>query len=265
MPTTCTVVSRLADAAKNIAEPPITFSALPNGVSTESRATDPTTSTVMWRRVRGEMVRSSAERWSHALGSGDAEHRETVAQNDTTRVREEKPRMHDRGRLIEHMMLVIPGVHQLRRVVQIACHAMRLQRLGGAGEHWRKVQQRLDQLSLLGLDERIKVDVARNERRRINVADAKNPAQARVRHLDVIDRILLRLRAREIDVEHQLRLGLSHREEVAHRIAADVGEQLLERDDGPRALGELHFLSVAHELYEIVQDVVGIAFRDPDR
>ena len=37
----------LADAEKNVPEPPSTLSALPNGVSTESSATEPTTRTVI--------------------------------------------------------------------------------------------------------------------------------------------------------------------------------------------------------------------------
>src|SRR5258708_4577192 len=43
MPTIFTGARWLALAAKKLAEPPRTFSALPNGVSTESRATEPTT------------------------------------------------------------------------------------------------------------------------------------------------------------------------------------------------------------------------------
>src|SRR3954454_9262771 len=46
-PTTETSVSRLAAAAKYVALPPSRFSRTPKGVSTESRATLPTTSTLM--------------------------------------------------------------------------------------------------------------------------------------------------------------------------------------------------------------------------
>src|SRR5580765_7231316 len=42
-PTSWTPQRWLADAEKNVADPPRTSSALPNGVSTESRATEPTT------------------------------------------------------------------------------------------------------------------------------------------------------------------------------------------------------------------------------
>src|SRR5262245_66032547 len=40
----------LADAEKNVPDPPRTLSALPNGVSTESSATEPTTRTLMLRK-----------------------------------------------------------------------------------------------------------------------------------------------------------------------------------------------------------------------
>src|SRR4051812_8965455 len=129
MPTTCTGVSRLADAAKKVADPPITFSAFPKGVSTESRATDPTTSTVMRLLVRVRGDRACATSRSHALWRGDPEHRESVAKDDSARVRQQEPRVHDRRRLIEHVMLVIPCVHQLCGVVQVARDPMRLQRL----------------------------------------------------------------------------------------------------------------------------------------
>ena len=46
-PTSCTGARWLADAEKNVPDPPSTLSALPNGVSTESSATEPTTRTVM--------------------------------------------------------------------------------------------------------------------------------------------------------------------------------------------------------------------------
>src|ERR1700712_2158254 len=158
MPTTCTLVSRLADAAKKVADPPMTFSAFPNGVSTESRATEPTTSTVMLRWVRVEKRCARAVRRSHPVRRGDAEHGESVAQHDAARLREEEPRVHNLRRLAEHMMLVIPGVHQLRGLEEIASHTVRLERLGRAREQRRKVEQRLDELALLGLHEHIEVD-----------------------------------------------------------------------------------------------------------
>src|SRR5213592_901894 len=55
-PTSCTFVRWLADAEKKIADPPRTSSALPNGVSTESSATEPTTS----RDIGGCLIKMSS-------------------------------------------------------------------------------------------------------------------------------------------------------------------------------------------------------------
>ena len=41
-----------------------------------------------------------------------------------------------------------------------------------------------------------------------------------MRHLDVVDRVLLRLRSCEIDIEDQLRVALAHEKEIADRVAA---------------------------------------------
>src|SRR5512139_4059913 len=44
--------------------------------------------------------------------------------------------------------------------------------------------------------------------------------------LHVVDRVLLRLRAREVDVEHELGFGLARGEEEAHRVAPDLVDQV---------------------------------------
>src|ERR1051325_2371524 len=87
MPTSCTGAKWLADAEKNVPEPPSTLSALPKGVSTESSATDPTTRTGIYgllaigywllaaRGGRRPII-------SHAVGGGDAKQRRAVTEHD---------------------------------------------------------------------------------------------------------------------------------------------------------------------------------------
>src|SRR4051812_26696225 len=61
MPTILTGAKWLALAEKKFADPPRTFSALPNGVSTESRATEPTTRSDMWVGGMSSRARSDSD------------------------------------------------------------------------------------------------------------------------------------------------------------------------------------------------------------
>src|SRR5215218_3214145 len=96
-PTNCTGARWLADAEKNVPDPPSTLSAFPNGVSTESSATDPTTRTVMigcwllvvgyWLSVLafGELLLANRQ-WpippSHPLRRRDSQEIESVAEHE---------------------------------------------------------------------------------------------------------------------------------------------------------------------------------------
>ena len=93
---------------------------------------------------------------------------------------------------------------------------------------------------------------------------AQHAADARVRVLHVVDRIVVALRARQVDVEDELRIGLRATQEAAHRVAADLLDQIAQRDVAAGALGELHFLAAAHDRDHLVQHVVRIALRDAD-
>ena len=63
--------------------------------------------------------------------------------------------------------------------------------------------------------------------------DARLPqhrAHARMRVLHVVDGVVLRLRAREVDVEHELGVGLARHEEVAHGVAPRFVDEVAQRD-----------------------------------
>src|SRR5215510_7405576 len=97
----------LADAEKNVPEPPRTLSALPNGVSTESSATEPTTKTLML----GKEVKRTGACSSHPFRSRNAEKIQAVSENELRRAREHQTGLHDRLWLVQHVILVIPEMN----------------------------------------------------------------------------------------------------------------------------------------------------------
>src|SRR3954470_15382968 len=170
-PTNWTGARWLADAEKNVPDPPSTLSALPKGVSTESSATDPTTRTVM-----------GDDGWSHAVRRGDAKDLEAIAQNDLRGPRENEPRPHDRRRLVEDMRLVVPQVDLGGGVVQVARDSVRLEGIRRSSDERREVEQRLHELRLFGKLQYGEVDVVPGDRGHVDLADAEDSRHTRVRH-----------------------------------------------------------------------------------
>src|SRR5438046_10577767 len=107
-PTTCTGWRMDPATLKNTAEPPSASAVSPNGVATESSATDPTTKSDTLHPVRG----------------ADPQEREPVRQHLTHGACEHEPRR--LLRLAEHAVLVIPRVGDPGQPLQIAGDAMRL-------------------------------------------------------------------------------------------------------------------------------------------
>src|SRR5262245_32637539 len=131
MPTRRTGARWLADAEKKVPDPPRTLSALPNGVSTESRATEPTQrmGTGYGMRDAGCGIRDCAVRSAgalHAVGRGDAEERQAGAQHDLRGAGEGQAGARDRLGLTEYVGLVVPQVDAAGEVVQVGHHAVRL-------------------------------------------------------------------------------------------------------------------------------------------
>ena len=77
-------------------------------------------------------------------------------------------------------------------------------------------------------------------------------ANARVRVLDIVDRVLAILAHGEAEVEFHLRVGLGV-EEVTAGVDGNFIEQVRKGDGLARALGHTHDLAVAHELDELHQ------------
>src|SRR5208283_4852620 len=101
-------------------------------------------------------------------------------------------------------------------------------------------------------------------RRRFDARLLEHAAYARVRILHVVDRILLAARARQVDVEGELRIGLAHEKEETHRIAADLVDQIAHRDVVAGTLADLHLLAALHYRDHLVQHVIGITLRNAD-
>ena len=154
-------------------------------------------------------------------------------------------------------------MHFAGEIVQICRDAVWLERTRSVLDHRREIHERLDQLRLLRQLQQREIGITSCDRRRIDLAHTKDPAHPGVRHLDVVDRILLRLRPREIDVEHELRVALPHQKEVPHRIASDLVDEIPHGDVAPGALRDLHLFAAAHHRHHLMQHILRIALRNP--
>src|SRR5256885_7806732 len=108
-PTTCTGWRMDPATLKKTAEPPSASAVSPNGVATESRATDPTTRSDTLHPVRG----------------ADAHQGEAVRQHLAHGARQHEPRR--LLRLAEHAKLVIPRVDHPGQPLQVARDPVRLE------------------------------------------------------------------------------------------------------------------------------------------
>ena len=83
-----------------------------------------------------------------------------------------------------------------------------------------------------------------------------------MRHLHVVDGILLRLRPRQVDIEDERRIALAHEKEPAYGIAAHLFHQLPDGNDGSGSLGELQLLAAAHQRHHLMEHIIRIAGGD---
>src|SRR5919109_5122838 len=111
-PTTWTGCRIAPAALKNTADPPGASAVSPNGVATESRAIEPTTSRLT----------------SHPIGGADPQKTQAVAEHLAHGGREHQARR--LFRLSQHAILVVPPVRQAGQALEIAGEAMGLERAG---------------------------------------------------------------------------------------------------------------------------------------
>src|SRR5439155_1690430 len=122
--------------------------------------------------------------------------------------------------------------------LEISRDAMGFSGSGGALNHGGKVGQLLDQIGFLGLGEDAEISPRGAHARWLAPSDAEDPEHARVRHLDVEHRVLVRLTLGEIDVEDKVRLTTPHQIEVAHRVPSDLFHEIADRHIAARDLVE---------------------------
>src|SRR6266550_1272376 len=127
----------------------------------------------------------------HPVGSCDSKYSESIPQDDLRRSRERKTCARDVLRLSQHMVLVIPKVRQPRRFREIRDYSLRLERCRCTRDDRREIDETLDQLLLFRLTEHAEVDAFARYRVGRNLSHAKDPAHPRVRHLHVVNRVLL--------------------------------------------------------------------------
>src|SRR5439155_10963897 len=131
-PTICTRCRTAPATLKNTAEPPSASAVWPNGVLTESRAIDPTTSRLI----------------SHPIRRADAEQREAVGQHLAHGAREHEARA--LLGLAEHAELVVPAVREARQRLQVPGDAMGLGGGRRAGHEPREVAEGFHEVELPG-------------------------------------------------------------------------------------------------------------------
>src|SRR3954468_1799376 len=80
------------------------------------------------------LLRSSVVCNSHPFRRGDAEKGEPVSQHNLARAREDETRLGDLLRLVQHVRLVIPGVHLAGEIVEVVRDPVRLERRSGVSD-----------------------------------------------------------------------------------------------------------------------------------
>src|SRR5690606_2833748 len=74
--------------------------------------------------------------------------------------------------------------------------------------------------------------------------------------LDVVHRVIGRLRARQVDIEGQLTVGFTHGQEVTGSIAADFVDQVAQGQIGAGPLGDFYLFATTHHGHHLVQHEV---------
>ena len=167
---------------------------------------------------------------------------------------------------------------------------MRRQRIAGVFDHRRILGKARHEREFASADKAREIDCAGIEHIRL----PGQPLVDRLREhradpgmgiLHIVDRVLVGAREREVDIEHELGIGLALDQKKTHRVApapdrliaadalgrraigADAArpvDQIAQGDVRPGALGDLDLLATAHHGHHLVQHVVGKVFRDAD-
>src|SRR5690606_12890207 len=121
----------------------------------------------------------------------------------------------------QELVVVVIRLERLGQLQQVLRHQVRLQQLAGGGQELGPAADRGQQLQGGGAVqvERLRQAVVQVEAQAALGQLPQQAADARVRELHVVHRVVQRLAARQVDVEHQLRIGLARHQEPARGVA----------------------------------------------
>ncbi len=136
------------------------------------------------------------------------------------------------------MAVAVEGREALRKLERVGRDAMRGSALDRLGDLGGEREQQLDQRPLARVQRRaLGVDHRRGRRGEALLADLREHRRdPGVRVLHVVDRVLARLLAREVEVEVYRRVVRAREQVPTRRVDADLGDELIERDELPGAL-----------------------------
>src|SRR5690606_13411480 len=235
-PTTCTGWSSEAATAKCTAEPPSASAVCPKGVNTESSATLPTTSRLIE---------------SHPIRGAYPQQVEAVREHLPRCARKQQARALDGGCLSEDTTTVIPAVGFPGEVLEVVGDAMRLVLACSARNHLGIASEQLEQCHVGGLQH---VDLQGPlDRVGSGTGVAEDAAHSRVRHLHVVDRVLVAACAGELDVEDQVTVTAAHQEPVPGRVDTGLLVQVGQCHELAGALRHLGLGAASHHLHELHQ------------
>src|SRR6266511_1218589 len=144
-------------------------------------------------------------RSSHRVGRGDTEEPEDLPQRHLDRLDETQARARQRGVVADDAVVAVVAVERGGELHGVDGEEVRCATLGDVVGHLREAQQQLDQLDLSWRGQEAHVRAgAREPALRGRAADARDP---RVRVLDVVRGILLRLLDGELEIEVELTIG----------------------------------------------------------
>ena len=145
---------------------------------------------------------------------------------------------------------------------QIVNHEMRLTPSGGRFDPFRKQAQMFHQRLFMAVIEARQVEWSGRCLDAFFSALPLHAADARMRILQVVNRVVAGLFARKIEVEVHVMLGFTHDVKEARGVAADVFAQLLERHELTRAGRHRYLFTLfeqvgkLHQVYlEVIRDI----------
>ena len=132
------------------------------------------------------------------------------------------------------------------------------------GQEIRKLRELLQQGQLAGMGQWPKI--SSHQGFHVNTTLTDHAVNPRMRILHVVHRVFIGGLLREVDVEHELGVGLARDEKKPHRVAAPGhvaiarhADQIMQRDIGACALRDFYFFTALHHRDHFVQQVVRIA------